>query len=53
MPDAGENGTKRDAMAPGKPDEPVGIPAVVTYRIRFKPFAHLLSTGKQPPVSSG
>lgn len=45
MPDAGENGTGQGVSPPPEPDDAREIPAVVTYRIRFKPFAHLLSTG--------
>lgn len=48
MPDASDNGTGQDASPPGAPDDARQISAVVTYRIRFKPFAHLLSTGNNP-----
>lgn len=48
MPEAGENGTGQDASSPGEPNDARDIPAVVTYRIWFKPFAHLLSTGNNP-----
>ncbi|WP_035235324.1 chemotaxis protein CheA [Desulfobacter vibrioformis] len=48
MPDAGENGTGQDASPLGEPNDARDIPAVVTFRIWFKPFAHLLSTGNNP-----
>ncbi|MGD9822792.1 chemotaxis protein CheA [Desulfobacter sp.] len=48
MTGAGKNSTGQDASPPGEPNNARDIPAVVTYRIRFKPFAHLLSTGNNP-----
>ena len=49
LPDTNENKAGQDSLAPvpplWEPNDAQPAPALVTYRVQFKPFAHLLSTG--------